>query len=116
MFGLYSTTMHLNYMIYLFRALKILYLVSISMKTIEKVTVISMKNPIQKEMHPIYPFSFKPEYVDEMTVDAETETKHKAGCVWKLLGSRYTQSQLERYCTLYGITTEQALQWKRYWI
>ena len=51
-----------------------------------------------------------------MTVDAETETKHKAGCVWKLLGSRYTQGQLERYCTLYGITTEQALQWKNYWI
>ena len=40
-----------------------------------------MKNPIQKEMHPIYPFSLKPEYVDEMTVDVETETKHKAGCV-----------------------------------
>jgi hypothetical protein len=48
-------------------------------------------------MHPIYPFSLKPEYVDEMTVDAETEIKHKAGCVWKLLGSCYTQVQLERY-------------------
>ncbi len=74
------------------------------MKTIVRATVISMKNPIQKEMHPIYPFSLKPEYVDEMTVDAE------------MLGSRYTQSQLERYCTLYGVTTEQALQWKKYWI
>ena len=103
-------------MIYLFRALKILYLVSISMKTIEKVTVISMKNPIQKEMHPIYPFSLKPEYVDEMTVDTETEIKHKAACVWKLLGSQYTQNQLHRYCALYHITTKQALQWKKYWI
>ena len=55
-------------------------------------------------MRPTSPFSLKPEYVDEMTVDAETEIKHKAGCVWKL--------QLERYCTLYGITTDQALQWK----
>ena len=49
---------------------------------------------------------------DEMTVDAETETKHKAGCIWKLLGSRYTQEQLERYCALYGITTAQALKWR----
>ena len=58
------------------------------------------------------PFNLKPEYVDEMTVDVETETKHKAWCVWKLLGSRYTHSQLERYCALYGITTAQALKWR----
>ena len=67
-------------------------------------------------MRQTIPFSLKHEYVDEMTVDAEIETKHKAGWVWKLLGSRYPQSQLERYCTLYGVTTEQALQWKRYWM
>ena len=67
-------------------------------------------------MRPTSPFSLKPDYVDEMTVDAKTEIKHKAGCVWKLLGSRYTQVQLERYCTLYGITTDQTLQWKNYWI
>lgn len=75
-----------------------------------------MKNQIQKEMHPIYPFSLKPEYVDEMTIDAETETKHKASCVWKFLGFQYTQPQLARYCALYGITIEHALQWKKYWI
>jgi hypothetical protein len=51
-----------------------------------------------------------------MTVDAETEIKHKAGCVWKLLGLQYTQPQLARYCVLYGITIEQALKWKNYWI
>ena len=67
-------------------------------------------------MRQTIPFSLKPEYVDEMTVDAETEIKHKAGCVWKLLGSHYTQAQLARYCALYGVTTEQALQWKRYWM
>lgn len=67
-------------------------------------------------MYPTCPFNLKPEYVDEMTVDAETEIKHKTGCVWKLLCSCYTQVQLERYCTLYGITTDQALQWKNYWI
>ena len=75
-----------------------------------------MKIQLQTKMYPTCPFDFKPEYVDEMTVDAETETKHKAGCVWKLLGSRYTQEQLERYCALYGITTEQAVQWKSYWL
>ena len=63
-------------------------------------------------MRQTIPFNLKPEYVDVMTVDAETETKHKARCVWKLLGSRYTQEQLERYCALYGITTAQALKWR----
>lgn len=67
-------------------------------------------------MRQTIPFNLKPEYVDVMTVDAETETKHKAGCVRKLLGSHYTQEQLHRYCALYGITTDQALQWKNYWI
>ena len=63
-------------------------------------------------MRQTIPFNLKPEYVDVMTVDVETETKHKAWCVWKLLGSRYTQEQLERYCALYGITTAQALKWR----
>ena len=67
-------------------------------------------------MRQTIPFNLKPEYVDEMAVDAETETKHKAGYVWKLLGSHYTQAQLARYCALYGITIEQVLQWKKYWI
>ncbi len=49
----------------------------------------------------------------EFTVDAETELKHKADCVRKILGSRYTHDQLQRYCALYGITVEQALQWEK---
>lgn len=48
--------------------------------------------------------------------EIKTIVKYKAGCVWKLLGSCYTRVQLERYCTLYGITTDQALQWKNKWI
>ena len=52
----------------------------------------------------------------EFTVDAETELKHKADCVRKILGSRYTHDQLQRYCALYGITVEQALQWEKYGI
>ena len=62
------------------------------------------------------PFSMSPECIDGLEVDEQTAIKHKAGCVWELLGSCYTQVQLERYCTLYGITTDQALQWKKYWI
>ena len=60
-------------------------------------------------MHPIYPFSLKPEYVDDMSVDPETELKHKAMCVRKLLGSSYTQVELKTYCDLYSITPEQFL-------
>lgn len=62
-------------------------------------------------MNPTCLFSLKPDYVDEMTVDSETELKHKAFCVRTLLGSYYTQKELEKYCALYGITTELAYQW-----
>lgn len=52
----------------------------------------------------------------EFIIDAATKIKHKAACVWKLLGASYTQAELEKYCSLYGITPEQALQWKDYWL
>lgn len=64
-------------------------------------------------MSPKSLFSLKPEYVDEMTVDAETELKHKVWCVRKLLGFSYTQEQLDRFCALYGIIVEQFLQFKK---
>ncbi len=44
----------------------------------------------------------------EFTIDASTELKQKAMCVWKLLGPHYTHDQLEIYCALYGITLAQA--------
>ena len=56
------------------------------------------------------PFSLKPEYVDELTIDPETELKHKAACVWKLLGDNYTTEDLQKFCALYGITPAQALK------
>ena len=80
-----------------------------SMITIAKAIVFSTKNQIPTKMYPTCPFSLKPEYVDEMTVDAETELQHKAWCVRKLLGNIYTLEELRKYCALYGITTEQAL-------
>lgn len=39
----------------------------------------------------------------ELTIDAETEIKHKVACVRKLLGNNYTKEELNRYCTLYNI-------------
>ena len=48
----------------------------------------------------------------ELKIDPATELKHKAGCVWKLLGENYTKDLLAVYCALYGITTEEALLWK----
>ena len=40
---------------------------------------------------------------EELAIDAETEIKHKIACVKKLLDTNYTQEELNRYCTLYGI-------------
>ena len=60
-------------------------------------------------MIPTCPFNLKPEYVDKMTVDSDTELKHKAMCIRELIGSSYTQEELKMYCDLYGITVEQFL-------
>ena len=62
-------------------------------------------------MIPTCPFSLKPEYVDEMTVDPATEFKHKALCVIQLIGSHYSQEELETYSALYGISPEQVLKY-----
>ena len=50
----------------------------------------------------------------EFTIDAETELKHKAVCVWTLLGNNFSNEQLNQYCSLYGITPEQALHFSHY--
>lgn len=67
-------------------------------------------------MIPTCHFNIKPEYVDEMSLDEVTAIKHKAACVWTLLGNDYSNEQLDKYCSIYGITPEQALQWKDYWL
>ena len=43
----------------------------------------------------------------EFTINAQTAIEHKVICVRQLLGSKYTQQELEQYCALYKITTEQ---------
>ena len=62
----------------------------------------------------LFRLTLKPEYVDDIELDAETTIKHKAWCVWKLLGRTYTLEELSKYCTLYGITIEQALSWRQF--
>ena len=62
------------------------------------------------------PFNLKPEYIEEIEVDEQTRIKHKAACVWKLIGASCTQDQLVAYCSLYNITIDQALAWQSYWI
>jgi len=59
-------------------------------------------------MNKTCPFSLKPEYVDEMTIDAATEHKHKVICVRMLLRENYTEEEFARYCALYGIDSKQA--------
>ena len=61
-------------------------------------------------MIPTCHFSIKPEYIEEFVLDEETSIKHKATCVRQLLCSHYTQAELEQYCDLYKITTEQFYQ------
>lgn len=48
----------------------------------------------------------------ELTIDADTALKHKAACVWKLLGDNYTYDDLHTYCALYGFTSKQAIKYK----
>lgn len=47
----------------------------------------------------------------EFTIDPATELKHKAMCVLQLIGSHYSQEELETYSALYGISPEQVLKY-----
>lgn len=48
----------------------------------------------------------------EFEVDAETEIKHKAFCVWALLKPDSPQIDVERRAKSFAITLEDALKWK----
>ena len=52
----------------------------------------------------------QPEYIEDFTIDPDTAVKHKAACVWTLVGENYSMEQLDQYCSLYGISAEQALR------
>lgn len=52
----------------------------------------------------------------EFTIDAETEKKHRAGCVWIVLGADATREEVEESAKEYGIDYETAMKWKDYWL
>jgi len=64
----------------------------------------------------IYRFDMKDEFTaamhEELTINAETEIKHKAACIWKLLGNNYFMEDLRNYCALYRLTIQQAIKYK----
>ena len=53
------------------------------------------------------PIAMCPEYIEDWEVDEQTAIEHKAICVRQLLGTHYTQEELEQYCNLYRMTIEQ---------
>ena len=52
----------------------------------------------------------------EFTIDAETEKKHRAGCVWNVLGDDASREEVEESAKGYGIDYETAMKWKDYWL
>lgn len=55
----------------------------------------------------------------EFSVSPETEIKHRAGCVWQLLSWRNqieNEQAIREVSIMYGITYEQAMKWKDYWL
>lgn len=51
----------------------------------------------------------------EFSVDEETEIKHKAGVIWRDYPNSSEEFQ-RQYCKDMGITWEQCLRWKDYWL
>lgn len=51
----------------------------------------------------------------EFTISPETEIKHKAGCVWGILKWDATKEEIEHHASLYGITYEDCMKWKKHW-
>lgn len=52
----------------------------------------------------------------EFTIDAETEKKHRAGCVWHQLKADATKEEVEERAKRYGIDYETAMKWKDFWL
>jgi hypothetical protein len=52
----------------------------------------------------------------EFTIDAETENRHRAGCVWLQLTADATKEEVEECAKSYEIDYETAMKWKDYWL
>jgi len=51
----------------------------------------------------------------EFTISREIEIKHKAGAIWRWYEDA-SEEEKEYQCRLMGITMEDALRWKDYWL
>ena len=51
----------------------------------------------------------------EFTVDDETDKKHRAGCVWDVIGFDASIEDIEEWAAFYGVTYDICMKWKSYW-
>ena len=64
-----------------------------------------MKDEFTEKMH------------SEFTISDEDEIQLKAGCVWdKYRELQPSDDEIKKRCKSYGITFEQAMRWKTFWL
>ena len=62
-----------------------------------------MKEELTEKMH------------SEFTVSKETDQKHRAGCVWGLVGYDAPREKIEEWGKEYGVDYDICIKWKSYW-
>ena len=70
---------------------------------------------MEKNYNPIKKDELTTAMHSEFKIDAETEIKHRAGCVWCLLDGNASRKDIEKWSSKYGVTYEQCMQWKDYY-
>lgn len=51
----------------------------------------------------------------EFIVDEETDKKHRAGCVWDVIGFNAPKEDIEEWAKFYDVTYDICMKWKKYW-
>lgn len=51
----------------------------------------------------------------EFTIDGETDRKHRAGCVWGVLGYDATKEDIKHWAEVYGVNYEICMKYKSFW-
>lgn len=51
----------------------------------------------------------------ELSVDKETDMKHRAGCIWRLLGFDASKADIEHWASRYGVPYDTCVEYKNYW-
>lgn len=51
-----------------------------------------------------------------LEIDSETKIKLSAGNVWTICGDNASKEKIEHWCEVYGISYEQAMKFKSYWL